>query len=169
MALKPFTHLPFWISCLLLVLTLINYEYSIILGVLFKSKMFADTQYAKDCGLCEDMFACDRVYNCMCAYEGHVGIHASPNIRPCSFFKDHVLFFFYRWIIEFTIETCNKIIVSIFLTMKAIIDDTHSSYSFLSIVFKLSTKGHAKMYVALMFNWICLQVCSCPLSLYPKF
>jgi hypothetical protein len=40
-------------------------------------------------------------------------------------FKHYIFLNFYMWRIKFTNETCKKIIVLIFLTMKAMILDTH--------------------------------------------
>jgi len=61
--------------------------------------------------------------NCM-YMTNFTDIHACPS--TILFFKDCALFFvnFYVWRIEFTNETCKKIIISIFLTLKATILDT---------------------------------------------
>ena len=73
---------------------------------------------------------CSKVFSTLCAKD------CGPRKRTCTydfmwavFLKIVPKFFLnlYRWRIKFTDETCQKIIVSVFLTMKATILDTRGS------------------------------------------
>ncbi len=83
------------------------------------------TKCAKDCGPCN--------LTCMCTCMRMPGFMPALCSIPSYYFNVHAIIFFLNldmWRIEFTYElTFKRIIISIFLTMKATILDTHGIWT----------------------------------------
>ncbi len=75
--------------------------------------------------------ACARALTCLLTHvftPAHAGIHTSPSINTSRFFKDGALLFLISRGEQLSQPTmhANKIIISIFLIVKATILDTHT-------------------------------------------